>query len=73
LLEQHAGIRPQAFVYPLGAHDARVRAAALAAGYRIAFAAQGAPLTHRSDAFALPRYSVEKTTNIYTFARYFRD
>jgi peptidoglycan/xylan/chitin deacetylase (PgdA/CDA1 family) len=72
LIEQELRVRPEAFVYPLGAHDERVRQATEAAGYRAAFAAQGGPVTSRTPRFAIPRYGVEHTTSLFEFAYYFR-
>lgn len=71
LIEQRTGFRPEAFLYPLGAHDARVRKLTEAAGYRAGFVAWGAPVRATTRRFGLPRYAVEKGTGPYTFSRYF--
>ncbi len=72
IIERELGVRPEAFVYPLGAHDERVQRFTRAAGYRAAFAAQGGPVTVHTPRHAIPRYSVEHETSIFTFAYYFR-
>jgi peptidoglycan/xylan/chitin deacetylase (PgdA/CDA1 family) len=72
IIERELGVRPEAFVYPLGAHDPRVQRAAQAAGYRAAFAARGGPVTAETARFAVPRYAVEQSTSLFTFAYYFR-
>lgn len=71
LIEEHTGFRPQAFFYPLGAHNPRVRQLTKEAGYRAGFIAWGAPVKAESGRFRLNRYAVEKGTGLYTFARYF--
>jgi peptidoglycan/xylan/chitin deacetylase (PgdA/CDA1 family) len=50
-IEDRLGRPCEDLAYPYGEHDERVRAAALAAGYRRAYALRGS----RSDAYAAPR------------------
>jgi peptidoglycan/xylan/chitin deacetylase (PgdA/CDA1 family) len=71
-IETELGVSPEVFVYPLGAHDARVQAAVRGAGYRAAFAAMGGPVGASSVPFALPRYGVEASTHLFAFAHYLR-
>ena len=42
ILEARVGVRPEAFVFPFGGNDAKVRRVVEEAGYRAAFAASGA-------------------------------
>ena len=72
LIEQHVGVRPEAFIYPLGAHNRRLQQAVEAAGYRAGFAAVGAKVHAATNRFAIPRWAVEKSTGLYVFGRYFR-
>ncbi len=72
LIERHVGVRPEAFIYPLGAHNRRVQRAVEAAGYRAGFAAVGAKVHTTTNRFAIPRWAVEKSTGLYVFGRYFR-
>ena len=72
LIEEKVGVRPEAFVYPLGAHDERVRAAVATAGYRAAFVARGGPVHADTPKDAIPRYAVEKATSIFEFGHFFR-
>jgi peptidoglycan/xylan/chitin deacetylase (PgdA/CDA1 family) len=50
-IQDRLGRQCEDFAYPYGEHDARVRAAARAAGYGRAYALQGS----RSDPYAVPR------------------
>jgi peptidoglycan/xylan/chitin deacetylase (PgdA/CDA1 family) len=72
LLEQHVGVGPDTLAYPLGAHSDALGRQVRAAGYSAAFVAQGGPVTYRTPRFAIPRYAVEKDTNIFAFAYFFR-
>ena len=72
LLEHHVGVGPDALAYPLGAHSEDLARQVQAAGYRAAFVARGGPVTCRTARFAIPRYAVEKDTNLFTFAYFFR-
>lgn len=59
-LRREIGSAPPALAYPSGVHDARVRAAARAAGYRLGFSTRRAaiPSIRRADPLALPRINV---------------
>jgi peptidoglycan/xylan/chitin deacetylase (PgdA/CDA1 family) len=50
-IQDRLGRQCEDFAYPYGEHDARVRAAARAAGYARAYALRGS----RADPYALPR------------------
>jgi peptidoglycan/xylan/chitin deacetylase (PgdA/CDA1 family) len=71
LIERHTGFRPEALFYPLGAHGAALRRLVEQLGLRAAFVAWGAPIGAGTRRFGLPRYSVEKGTDAFTFGRYF--
>lgn len=71
-IERELGVRAEAFVFPLGAHDERVRRATQVAGYRAAFTAQGAPVRAGTQRFAIPRYGVEQSTSVFELAYFFR-
>jgi peptidoglycan/xylan/chitin deacetylase (PgdA/CDA1 family) len=60
-LQRRFGVPANFFAYPTGRHDARVRAAAQAAGYRAATTVVPGVATGRDDAFALPRVRVDAT------------
>lgn len=57
------GREVRSFAFPYGTHDARVRSAVRAAGYRTAFAVHG-----HADPFAVPRVDVNATDTRRTFA-----
>lgn len=65
-LRREVGAAPPVLAYPSGIHDERVRTAARAAGYRLAFTtARGAiPSLRRMDPLALPRVNVGSRTNL---------
>jgi peptidoglycan/xylan/chitin deacetylase (PgdA/CDA1 family) len=71
ILEERIGVRPEAFVFPFGGHDAKVRRIVEEAGYRAAFAAWGHEVTVESPRFALPRVGVRRSTTLADFARFF--
>ncbi len=71
LVERHVGVRPEVFFYPLGANDARVRAATEKAGYRAGFVAWGAPVRATTRRYRIPRYTVEATTSVWQVAAFF--
>jgi peptidoglycan/xylan/chitin deacetylase (PgdA/CDA1 family) len=73
ILEERTGVRPDAFVFPFGGNDARVRRTIEGAGYRAAFAASGGAVRAGSPRFALPRIGVMRSTSMATFARLFRE
>ena len=57
-LEDALGVRVRAVSYPFGRSDARVRAAAVAAGYELGFAMAPAGSNARLDPLAVPRRGV---------------
>jgi peptidoglycan/xylan/chitin deacetylase (PgdA/CDA1 family) len=71
ILEARVGVRPEAFVFPFGGNDAKVRQVIEDAGYRAAFAAWGGEVTAASPRFALPRVGVLRDTTLPAFARLF--
>ena len=71
ILETRTGVRPDAFVFPFGGNDARVRRVVEEAGYRAAFAASGRAVSASSPRFALPRVGVGRDTTLAAFARMF--
>jgi peptidoglycan/xylan/chitin deacetylase (PgdA/CDA1 family) len=73
ILEARTGVLPQAFVFPFGGSDARVRRTIEGAGYRAAFMAWGGAVRAGSPRFALPRIGVLRSTSIATFARLFAE
>jgi hypothetical protein len=71
ILEARVGVRAEAFVFPFGGNDAKVRRVVEEAGYRAAFTAWGHEVTASSPRFALPRVGVGRDTSLATFARMF--
>ena len=65
-LRRETGEAIPVLAYPSGIHDARVRAAAAAAGYRIAFTTRRGAITslRRADPLALPRVNVGGRTTL---------
>src|SRR6185295_10210522 len=72
IIEQRTGVHTEAFVFPFGGHNARVRALVQKAGYRAAFAAWGPPVGMGSPRWQVPRSPVLKTTTMGDFARRFQ-
>ncbi len=68
-IEARLGRRPEAFAYPYGYHDARVRARA-SARYRWSFTTELAPLRGSDDAAALPRLDAFYLQSPWTQARF---
>lgn len=73
ILEARIGVRPEAFVFPFGGYDAKVRRVVEEAGYRAAFAASGREVTAASPRFALPRIGVGRETTMAAFAGFFAE
>ena len=65
-LRREIGVAPPVLAYPSGIHDARVRAATRAAGYRLAFTTHRSAVAslRRSDPMALPRINVGRRSTI---------
>lgn len=62
-LERLTRERVDSFAYPHGAHDRRVRAAVIAAGYRSAVAVKNALSHDKDDPFAIARWTVTAGTS----------
>jgi peptidoglycan/xylan/chitin deacetylase (PgdA/CDA1 family) len=71
ILEARTGVRPEAFVFPFGGNDARVRRIVEDAGYRAAFAVGGVVASAGSPRFQIPRVGVGRATTLAAFARLF--
>src|SRR5690606_27650269 len=70
-LEQILGLRPEAFFYPLGDHDRRIRRLTRQSGYRAAFVAQGGPTTLSTPRYWIRRYDVKPHTPLRIFRSFF--
>ncbi len=70
LLEQ-LNLTPEAFFYPLGDHDRRIRRLTKQSGYRAAFVAHGGPVVLNTPRFWIPRYDVKPDLPMRTFRSYF--
>ena len=64
LIEQHTGVRPEVFVYPLGSMTRRVAAAARRAGYVAALTAVGASIDAGVWPYKIPRFGMTRTTTL---------
>jgi peptidoglycan/xylan/chitin deacetylase (PgdA/CDA1 family) len=71
ILEARTGVRPEAFVYPFGGNDVRVRHTIEEAGYRAAFGVSGGAARAASARFGVPRVGVTRGTTLAAFARLF--
>jgi peptidoglycan/xylan/chitin deacetylase (PgdA/CDA1 family) len=71
VIEARTGVHPEAFVYPFGGHDERVRQTIEDAGYRLAFGVSGVPARADSPRFDVPRVGVMRGTTIGAFGRLF--
>lgn len=71
VIEARTGVRPEAFVYPFGGQDPRVRQTIEDAGYRLAFGVSGVPARADSPRFDVPRVGVMRGTTIGAFGRLF--
>ena len=65
------GLTPEAFFYPLGDHDRRIRRLTRQSGYRAAFVAHGGPIVVDTPRFWIPRYDVKPDLPMRTFRSYF--
>lgn len=70
-LEQTLGLRPEAFFYPLGDHDRRIRRLTRESGYRAAFVAHGGPTTVGTPRYWIRRYDVKPDTSLRIFRSFF--
>lgn len=70
-IEARTGHRPEAFFYPLGANDFRVRELTRQSGYRAAFVAHGGPTVTTTPRFRIPRYDVKAGLPLRTFQSFF--
>jgi peptidoglycan/xylan/chitin deacetylase (PgdA/CDA1 family) len=68
---EHLSLTPEAFFYPLGDHDRRIRRLTKQSGYRAAFVAHGGPIVVDTPRFWIPRYDVKPDLPMRTFRSYF--
>lgn len=71
VLTEELELRPEAFFYPLGDNNYRIRRLTRQSGYRAAFVAHGGPTTVRTKRFGIPRYDVKPETSMRTFRSFF--
>lgn len=71
LIEQRLNVRPDVFIYPLGASSTRVEEATQGVGYRAAFTASGSSVDHGVPIYAIPRFKVVRTTVLKAFTIFF--
>lgn len=72
LIEQHLGLRPEIYFYPLGSVNTAAEASTQAAGYRAAFAAMGDTIDHTTPLYRIPRFRVLNTTSTEAFRVFLR-
>ena len=72
LLQRRLGVPVNAFCYPAGRNDARVRAAVKQAGYTTATTVEPGIASPRDDPFALPRIRVNGTDSPQTVLEHIR-
>lgn len=73
IIESRTGVRPEAFVFPFGANNERVRRTVADAGYRAAFEVGGIAARASSPRFKVPRVSVLHSMTLASFAKLFGD
>ncbi|HEU5075959.1 MAG TPA: polysaccharide deacetylase family protein, partial [Polyangiaceae bacterium] len=71
VLAEELALSPEAFFYPLGDHNYRIRRLTRQSGYRAAFVAHGGPTMLRTRRFGIPRYDVKPETSLRTFRSFF--
>lgn len=71
VLTEALGQSPDAFFYPLGAQDHRIRRLTKLSGYRAAFVAHGGPTVAKTPRFGIPRYDVKPGVSMRTFRSFF--
>lgn len=71
VLTEALGRSPEAFFYPLGAEDYRIRRLTKRSGYRAAFVAHGGPTVAKTPRFGIPRYDVKPGVSLRTFRSFF--
>jgi peptidoglycan/xylan/chitin deacetylase (PgdA/CDA1 family) len=71
VIETNTGVRPEAFFYPLGAHNRRIRRLTKRSGYRAAFVAHGGPTLSKTPRYWIPRYDVRADLPLRTFRSFF--
>ena len=59
MLEQKLGISVGAVAYPYGVHNQKIRAAAMDAGYEVAFTTYGQRVTYHTPGDQIGRYAIE--------------
>jgi peptidoglycan/xylan/chitin deacetylase (PgdA/CDA1 family) len=73
IIEARTGVRPDAFVFPFGAHNERVRRTVEGAGYRAAFEVGGVAARASSPRFRVPRVTITRSMTLTNFAKLFGD
>ncbi|HEY6725682.1 MAG TPA: polysaccharide deacetylase family protein [Polyangiaceae bacterium] len=71
VLTEELALRPEAFFYPLGDNNYRVRRLTKQSGYRAAFVAHGGPTIAGTQRFGIPRYDVKPDTSMRKFRSFF--
>lgn len=71
VLAEELALRPEAFFYPLGDQNYRIRRLTRQSGYRAAFVAHGGPTVLGTRRFGIPRYDVKPDTSLRTFRSFF--
>jgi len=71
VLAEELELRPQAFFYPLGDQNYRIRRLTKQSGYRAAFVAHGGPTVLRTRRYGIPRYDVKPDTSLRKFRSFF--
>ena len=71
VLSAELELRPEAFFYPLGAQNYRIRRLTKQSGYRAAFVAHGGPTVLGTRRYGIPRYDVKPDTSLRTFRSFF--
>lgn len=64
LIEQHLGVVPEAFIYPIGATNADIMQRVRGAGYQAAFGAVGSVIDASAPLYNLPRFKVQQNTSL---------
>lgn len=71
IIEARTGVRPEAFVFPFGGNNERVRRTIEDAGYRAAFGVTGGAAKADSPRYKVPRIGVTRSMTLPAFARLF--
>jgi peptidoglycan/xylan/chitin deacetylase (PgdA/CDA1 family) len=63
LIEQHTGVKPASFFYPMGSLNHAVVAEARRNGYEAGFSAMGGQIQLSTDPFRIPRFDIRGDTD----------